>query len=77
MDFGDALKASVIAGMDPMNGMMRSLMASTIREKSVVVDGQVMDNMDRLRKAIEEMKSAGSDQKIIDAYQRMLDNYTK
>jgi len=77
MDFGDALKASVIAGMDPMNGMMRSLMASTIREKDVVVGQLVMDNMDRLRKTIAEAKTAGEDQKVIDAYQRMLDNYTK
>jgi hypothetical protein len=77
MDFGDALKASVIAGMDPMNGMMRSLMASTIREKSVVVDQQVLDNMDRLRKSIDEMNAASTDAKVIDAYQRMLDNYTK
>jgi len=77
MDFGDALKASVIAGMDPMNGMMRSLMASTIREKDVVVGQLVMDNMDRLRKTIAEAKIANEDQKVIDAYQRMLDNYTK
>jgi molecular chaperone GrpE (heat shock protein) len=75
--FADALTASFVGKLDPMNGVMRSYAESQTKEANEDLKAKVLDTMDRLRRTIKECQDNGEDPQVIAAYQRMLDSYTK
>lgn len=75
--FADALTASFVGKLDPMNGVMRTFAESQTRDANEDLKTKVLDNMDRLRRTIKECQDNNEDPQVIAAYQRMLDGYSK
>jgi len=75
--YGDAIMANMIASMDPMHMVVRTMMGQQAKASEVNLDTARTDLMDRLEAKIEELQSKTGDPKVIAAYQRMLDKHSK
>jgi len=73
----DAMTQNVIASMDPMQSVMKSLVQQQVKSSELQLDEARIETMIRLQKLIDDGKANGSDGNVIAAYQRMLDKYTK
>ena len=75
--FADAITAGMIAQMDPMNGVIRSMAAVQLKASEQQLETGRLEIMATLRATIKECQDNGEDPKVIAAYQRMLDSYSK
>ncbi len=73
--YGDAIMAGMIASMDPMTMVMRSMMQTQAKAAEEGLNDARIETMAKLRKAIKECQDNGEDPKVTAAYQRMLDSY--
>lgn len=75
--FADAITGSIVAGMDPMNGVIRQLAQSQASSARVELDKERIKVMTLLQKLIDDGKANGSDSAVIESYRRMLEHYTE
>jgi hypothetical protein len=72
----DALQDGMVANLNPMNAVMRKFAEQQVAQSNTELDTVKLDTMDRLRSTIADCIAKGEDDKVIAAYQRMLDRYT-
>lgn len=75
--FGDALYAQMLAGMDPMNGVIRSLAVQQVKAADINLDDSRKAMMVSLTELIIKYRADGVDDNVIQAFQRMLDKYSQ
>ena len=73
--FEDALTAQLVSGMNPMNSVMKQLASQQVENGREALTQSKIDTMQRLEGIIATAQANGSDPKVINAYQRMLDSY--
>lgn len=74
--FAEAITQSMIAGLDPMNGVIKQYAAQQVARADLDLDKDKLVTMQQLQKLIDEGKANGTDGNVLDAYQRMLLKYT-
>lgn len=75
--FADAMTASMTAKLDPMSGILREFARAQTSELLEQLQVNRLETMALIRRTIKECQDGGEDPKVIAAYQRMLDSYTK
>lgn len=75
--FAEAITQSMIAGLDPMNGVVKQYAGQMVQRSELELDEQRIQTMIRLQKLIEDGKENGIDGNVLDAYVTMLRKYTK
>ena len=74
--FTEAITQSMIAGLDPMNGVVKQYAGQQVERAAVELVNDKLVLMQKLQQLIDNAKDAGSDGNVIAAYQRMLDSIT-
>ena len=74
-EFHSALTGSIMAGLDPMNGVVRSMAQQQVKASELQLDESRIKLMNVLRKIIKDAVADAEDADVIAAYQAMLDKY--
>lgn len=77
--YGDAIMANMIASMDPMHMVVRTMMGQQAEASKVNLTSAKADLVDRLEAKIQELqeRTPPADPKVVAVYQRMMDQHSK
>lgn len=74
--FADAITASLVASMDPMQTVVRTMAQQQAQVSGLQLDGAKVELVKNLEGLINAGIANGSDPAVLNAYRKMLDKYT-
>jgi hypothetical protein len=73
--FADAITQSMIAGLDPMNGVVKQYANQQVARADLDLDQERIKTMQLLEQLIAKAKDNDNDGVVVEAYRRMLNKY--
>lgn len=72
----DALTQSIVAGMDPMNGLVRQMAGQQFAQADLALDQAKLDMVETIAGKLAKAKESNADEAVIGTYQRLLSKYS-
>ncbi len=73
--FAEAITQSMVAGLDPMNGVVRDYAQAQVKRADLDLDQERIKTMQLLEQLIDKAKETGNDGIVVEGYRRMLLKY--
>jgi hypothetical protein len=70
--FAEAITQSMVAGLDPMNGVIRQYASQTMESNETNVIAAKADSITKIEQLLTQAKDRGADATVIAAYQKLL-----